>query len=38
MTDAYVVGVDMIKFGRFPDEAYRTSARNPHCWPWMTVV
>ena len=25
MTDAYVVGVDMIKFGRFPENPYPRS-------------
>jgi hypothetical protein len=38
MTDAYVVGVDMIKFGRFPDRTVPKSARKPPCWPWTTVA
>ena len=28
MTDAYIVGVDMIKFGRFPDRTVPKSARK----------
>ena len=39
MSDAYIVGVDMIKFGRFPDRRpYPTSVPKPPCWRWTTVA
>ena len=28
MSDVYVVGIDMIKFGRFPDTTVPSSARR----------
>ena len=38
MTDAYIVGVDMIKFGRFPDKTVPQLGAEAALMPLMTVA
>ena len=37
MADAYVVGVDMIKFGRFPEKSVPQIGSEARCSRWTTA-